>query len=688
MCPDRAAGVWIQLALIYPGFKVYVRCPECLGELRSLDDKVACANCGKRYNVRDGIPVLSNDKSFYYEFAGLERGEMQKILQEIDQDGFPTAVQDFLKQCDSPRASAYYRNVFQAERAAWKLMLAFPDHARALDLGAGSGVVSVALSPHCESVVACDLTLERLGFLKRWAEHENLSNISYACCGDTTRLPFATDEFDVIVLNGVLEWIPSGRSGNPRKCQQEFLDEIRRALKPSGQVYIGIENRIGYPYFFGKREDHTGIRFLSLLPRFVARAIHRWKRGSDFRVYTYTGRGLERLLNSAGFDDVTLYSPFPDYRDFEELIPLDGVCRVTPPPRRSRLKSLLHQVACHPKTFRHLSPTYATVAGSKRNGSKRNANTLLMEVADALQLAPESPALGGLRVSQTGMVVGRARHRDGTPSIVRLAISNEGRARCELNYEALRVIQEHSNISERTRQRIPAPMGRVEIKGQLATAETLLPGRATHIQELAAVDAMWSDLAETIENIALVRVQPNSALGICFEETVNDWSSAVQRHLPKDTTGCGQADRIGQIGTWLISHGIESAFVHGNCHVGNVLIDERTNRLTGLFDWDLASGGQLPFMDLFEFAVAPRYKSGDGIEAWLARIVPRFHDTLERLAPMFGLPTDYAHILEIAFLLRLAAQHVRLPLIGPDQLHEMQRIVGLIISKSQRQRVV
>ena len=71
-----------------------------------------------------------------------------------------------------------------AERAAWKLTVAFPDHARALDLGAGAGVVSMAPSPHCERVVACDLTLERLEFLQRWAQHENVDNIAYVCCGE------------------------------------------------------------------------------------------------------------------------------------------------------------------------------------------------------------------------------------------------------------------------------------------------------------------------------------------------------------------------------------------------------------------------------------------------------------------------------------------------------------------------
>ena len=60
---------------------------------------------------------------------------------------------------------------------------------------------------------------------------------------------------------------------NPRRTQQRFLQELGRILKPDGQLFVAIENRWNYEYFGGRPDHHSGLKYGSLLPRFLANSI-------------------------------------------------------------------------------------------------------------------------------------------------------------------------------------------------------------------------------------------------------------------------------------------------------------------------------------------------------------------------------------------------------------------------------
>ena len=38
-------------------------CPACKGDVKLEDDKIICVKCGRKYPVRDGIPVMLVDES-------------------------------------------------------------------------------------------------------------------------------------------------------------------------------------------------------------------------------------------------------------------------------------------------------------------------------------------------------------------------------------------------------------------------------------------------------------------------------------------------------------------------------------------------------------------------------------------------------------------------------------------------
>lgn len=38
-------------------------CPDCRGDVELKDNKIICKQCGKKYPVRDGIPVMLVDEA-------------------------------------------------------------------------------------------------------------------------------------------------------------------------------------------------------------------------------------------------------------------------------------------------------------------------------------------------------------------------------------------------------------------------------------------------------------------------------------------------------------------------------------------------------------------------------------------------------------------------------------------------
>ena len=92
---------------------------------------------------------------------------------------------------------------------------------------------------------------------------------------------------------------------------------------PGGYVYIGIENRFSLRYMLGDHDDHSFIRFTSLMPRNVANLYCRLRIGGPYFTYTHSLSEYHRLLREAHFSDIRSYFPWPDYRNPTTIIPLE-----------------------------------------------------------------------------------------------------------------------------------------------------------------------------------------------------------------------------------------------------------------------------------------------------------------------------------------------------------------------------
>jgi SAM-dependent methyltransferase len=291
-------------------------CPNCGVPLGQELDKLSCLSCRQYWSVVDGVPHFVSDFPYWGE---IPQEQMQEINRLIQAENWKTVLAESTEPCVQ-RASTMILNI---ERANWHYLLDLPSDSRVLDLGAGTGTTSHALATHYREIVALEPVLERVQFMQQRFSQENLSNVRLVRSSLWT-LPFAPESFDLVVMNGVLEWVAEGRAGNPKALQESALKNAFRLLRPGGYLYVGIENRFSPGYFVGYNDPHAGIPFVAVLPRFLAHFYARRKGLSGYRNYLYSSAGYHKLLKRAGFTRSEFYLAIPSYNHPRFLIPMAG----------------------------------------------------------------------------------------------------------------------------------------------------------------------------------------------------------------------------------------------------------------------------------------------------------------------------------------------------------------------------
>jgi SAM-dependent methyltransferase len=235
--------------------------------------------------------------------------ELRLLLAEMEKEcPWRTA----LNTLDLPTLSAKRHWMTDLGKALFYASLPTAGRQRALDVGAGSGVIAEGLSAHFERVVALEHDAGWSEFMRRRFAQDGLPNIEVVH-GSATPLPFDAGTFDLLAVNGVLEWIPDGSIlDTPRAAQLRFLHDARRVLRPGGAIGIAIENRICLWNLRGA-SPHAEPPYAAILPRRIANWYTRRVRGRDYRNWIYTYWGYKRLLHAAGFRDVLVQQVQPTY---------------------------------------------------------------------------------------------------------------------------------------------------------------------------------------------------------------------------------------------------------------------------------------------------------------------------------------------------------------------------------------
>jgi SAM-dependent methyltransferase len=256
--------------------------------------------------------------------------------------------------------------ILNLDRANWQWLLPLSPESRVLDVGAGTGTTSHALARRYREVVAIEPVLERVQFMQHRFGQEHLSNVTVVRTS-LGLLPFAPASFDLVAMNGVLEWVPEGQSGDPRALQLAALANAYRLLRPGGYLYLGIENRFVPGYFFGYSDPHCGLPFVTVLPRRLARWYAKRKGQAGYRNYLYSSRGYRKLLLDAGFSRVDIYLALPSYNHPRFFLPLDAnvhhyYSRNFDSSRSSRLRVCAQEILLRLRLLRYCEYSFAIFA--------------------------------------------------------------------------------------------------------------------------------------------------------------------------------------------------------------------------------------------------------------------------------------------------------------------------------------
>ena len=236
-------------------------CPECKGPLVGRPEAYHCSSCDRQYSIQERVPCFADMSTYHGE---VPKPLMSEILKDSEHLGYKAA---FEKHIHDP---FIYKYVEDESRSLWISLIPHNHRSTFLDVGCGWGTNALPISREVGLVYALDATFERVKFVEIRSRQDGRSNIK-PVLGSAIKLPIPNNSLDIVAFNGVLEWLGGiDKTRNPIELQQQALREAWRVLKPGGYVYIGIENRFSLRYMLGNQDDHSFIRFTSLMPRSAA----------------------------------------------------------------------------------------------------------------------------------------------------------------------------------------------------------------------------------------------------------------------------------------------------------------------------------------------------------------------------------------------------------------------------------
>lgn len=168
-----------------------------------------------------------------------------------------------------------------------------------LEVGSGCGAITGALAAKAGKVTCIDLSKKRS--LVNAYRNRDYDNFEIMVGNFKDIEPNFPQTYDYITLIGVFEYGEAYIGGKTPYI--DFLNILKKHLKPGGKLVIAIENRMGYKYYAGCREDHFGTLF---------EGVNGYPASSGVKTFSKTE--LEELFQTCGLTNYKFYYPYPDYK--------------------------------------------------------------------------------------------------------------------------------------------------------------------------------------------------------------------------------------------------------------------------------------------------------------------------------------------------------------------------------------
>ncbi len=539
-----------------------------------------------------------------------ERLDHYARVVDEDSESIEYLLQDIVDTAKDPRNRIeLIENLVSEHRAFQKYLLAMRPDDHVLNLGCGWDNTSINLARTVGQVTAIDLTHERLQLLALKKQYYGLYNLQLCCGGDTPLLPFASETFDAVVMNSVLEWVAAdwsvqrakyARSGalgkamnyisevytshRPTEIQKNFLAEVRRVLKPDGQVYIGTDNRHARKHFVGEPDRHTRLRFGSLYPRPLAHLASLLKNSQPYLTYTHGRKGYMRLLEAAGFGSTRFWGVEPDHRSPEKIIDLG---------RQNHMK---RHIKGHESRKVRALPTWvykATVpcfgiVGSPGQTSLSWLDAVVEDFAHNTGHETSGYQIAATMVNRKGklLISLRSPRKEVPRVIVKVPFTPRAWKNCWRNNEGLSVFASaHENTGEDSRLcRLPEFVYEGHLGKQWYCVETCLPGSPWDpTQSPKLSDSLCKEVIDSLVALSHLDVGEYP-----IEEEVAEYRHRLTT-LTGMTQNSGRYDSLidkltGMIENTLNEHPHNVMLRKGDFTVSNVMV--QNDSLAGIIDLD------------------------------------------------------------------------------------------------------
>jgi ubiquinone/menaquinone biosynthesis C-methylase UbiE/uncharacterized protein YbaR (Trm112 family) len=192
-------------------FVELLACLQCAGPLRN---DLSCRDCGMRYKAPDGIPNL--------RLPGDRRTEIVRdFYEKVPFPDYP------------PRATLSWLRG-RAERSEFAKLIdrAIPGDARIVEIGCGTGQMSLYLARAHRIVIGADLTRASLRLGADAARRFDLGQIQFIET-DLHHPGLRAGAFDVVYSSGVLHHTPDPSAA---------FASIVRLARPGGMIVVGVYN--------------------------------------------------------------------------------------------------------------------------------------------------------------------------------------------------------------------------------------------------------------------------------------------------------------------------------------------------------------------------------------------------------------------------------------------------------------
>jgi ubiquinone/menaquinone biosynthesis C-methylase UbiE len=192
-----------------------------------------------------------------------------------------------------------------------------------LDLGSGFGGISLFFARKSKRLLSLDINKKLLTVTHKRLKFLNQTN-NHTMVGNAVTIPLKAQSLDLTCVIGTLEWVPcSDSNSNPEDLQFETLRELWRILKKDGKLLLAIENRYYLGYWLGRKDHHSGLRFVPILPRGLANIVSETIRGEPYLNWTHSYSHLSSMLERAGFKILSVYMGIPSYTFPKELVDIN-----------------------------------------------------------------------------------------------------------------------------------------------------------------------------------------------------------------------------------------------------------------------------------------------------------------------------------------------------------------------------